>query len=194
VETATKQCRKCGEIKPAEEFYASRNSDGLSSWCRKCTSAKAAEQKRQARAEGRCTEQERAYRRDYFQRMKHDPAFMEKENARKRKWAADNPERARAYFLNRKNRHLYGLTTEQVLAMIATQGGRCAACRREFSIPVQGNGPLCPNVDHDHRKVKYVRGILCGDCNLAAGKLGDDWRRVELLAAYLKRHSEEDMV
>jgi hypothetical protein len=42
--------------------------------------------------------------------------------------------------------------------------------------------------------VKHVRGILCGDCNLAAGKLGDNWRRAELLAAYLKRHSEEDMV
>jgi NAD-dependent dihydropyrimidine dehydrogenase PreA subunit len=45
-----KACTKCGEIKPAEGFYASvKTRSGLTSWCRECTKAK-------TRSRGRDTE------------------------------------------------------------------------------------------------------------------------------------------
>jgi hypothetical protein len=66
-------------------------------------------------------------------------------------------------------RRTYGLTLKRYTNMMVAQDGRCAVCRRQF-------GPhLRANVDHRHvpgykkllpeEKKKYVRGILCFQCN-----------------------------
>jgi hypothetical protein len=43
--TATKRCPRCGQVKPADQFYRRRRGLRLSSYCRSCTRAAA----RQAR-------------------------------------------------------------------------------------------------------------------------------------------------
>jgi hypothetical protein len=77
-------------------------------------------------------------------------------------------------------RRTYGLSADEVDAMLASQGGGCAICGR---LPDR-LGSL--HLDHDHA-TGTLRGLLCVDCNHGLGKFRDD---VELLAAaieYLRR-------
>jgi Recombination endonuclease VII len=68
-------------------------------------------------------------------------------------------------------RTAHGLTADEVDALIASQGGACAICGR-LGQPLQ--------LDHDHRHClgrvgcrHCVRGMLCGRCNTALGRIGD---------------------
>ena len=60
----------------------------------------------------------------------------------------------------------------------------CDSCGYEWSL--KDKRRLC--VDHDHN-TGAVRGILCGPCNLALGKLSDSIGKILALAAYLERHN-----
>ncbi len=81
----------------------------------------------------------------------------------------------------------YGLTPEEYAAMLVAQGGVCAVCRRaEFAVNKVHGTPLRLTVDHCHETGR-VRGLLCGNCNRAAGMLRDDPVLVRALAAYLEK-------
>lgn len=43
--------------------------------------------------------------------------------------------------------------------------------------------------DHDHDTMAF-RGVLCWDCNVGIGKLGDSIEGLEAALAYLRRHYE----
>jgi hypothetical protein len=75
----------------------------------------------------------------------------------------------------------YGITPSEFGVIFAAQGGRCAACRTPLVERAKGT-----HLDHDH-STGALRGILCRDCNTAAGLLKDDWRRVRALSQYLRR-------
>ncbi|MGJ9402405.1 endonuclease VII domain-containing protein [Arthrobacter sp. KK5.5] len=74
----------------------------------------------------------------------------------------------------------YRLARGQFDAMLAAQGGLCAAC----------GGPPAEkkslNVDHDHG-TGAVRALLCFGCNVSLGHLGEDPRRIEGLLGYALR-------
>lgn len=70
----------------------------------------------------------------------------------------------------------YGVSAEQVEAMIAAQGGACAICGR----------PDPEHVDHCH-ETGLVRGVLCFNCNGGLGQFGDDIERLHAAIAYLRR-------
>jgi Recombination endonuclease VII len=77
----------------------------------------------------------------------------------------------RHYHLKRR----YGLSAEEVDALVLAQRGRCAICREA---PAE-------HVDHDHLTGK-VRGVLCFNCNGGLGQFRD---RADLMAfaiAYLQ--------
>ena len=74
----------------------------------------------------------------------------------------------------------YGLTLDAFTAMLAGQGGVCAACGS------MDWGHQGPEIDHDH-VTGAIRGILCHGCNVAAGYLQDSVIRAEQLAAYIKK-------
>lgn len=62
----------------------------------------------------------------------------------------------------------YGLTPEQIEAMRAAQGGKCALCPTDLAKF---------HVDHCHNTGE-VRGLLCHRCNIRLGGWDDlDWRR-----------------
>lgn len=119
-------------------------------------------------------------------------------NAKQVAWRAANPERAKA-MANKHNRARistpeyrrtqseriikakYGITREELDAMIEAQAGRCAICAG----PPNGPGSRL-HIDHCHDTGR-IRGLLCGKCNTAIGLLCDDPERAERAAAYLRK-------
>lgn len=88
--------------------------------------------------------------------------------------------------LGNRDRHLrrtYGITLLEYDAMVARQGGKCAACSEKL---VAGKAT---HVDHCHDTQK-VRAILCHKCNVTLGNAGDDSRRLRLLANYIDRYND----
>jgi len=91
--------------------------------------------------------------------------------------------------LLRKRAYTYGITVEYLQAML--ERGVCDACGTTEP------GPKGWCVDHDHACCNdllracgnCVRGLLCSPCNLALGFAQDDPRRLEALAAYVRRQS-----
>jgi hypothetical protein len=81
----------------------------------------------------------------------------------------------------------YRLRREDFEAMLARQGGACAACG---ATEPGGKGRF--NVDHDHACCpgdkscgQCVRGLLCAGCNSGIGFFNDDVDRLMAAAAYL---------
>ena len=79
----------------------------------------------------------------------------------------------------------YNLTLEEVHALLASQDGKCALCAVEVKF---GTGfSKSAHVDHCHTTNK-VRGILCGNCNTALGKLGDSVESIKKVLEYLEKN------
>lgn len=74
-----------------------------------------------------------------------------------------DPERKKADYARHVKR-LYGLTAEEMAALLEKQDHRCAVCRREFGVEVK------QHVDHCHDTGR-VRGLLCARCNSTEGFL-----------------------
>lgn len=76
----------------------------------------------------------------------------------------------------------YGMIQAEYDAMLEKQHGKCACCGRSNS----KSGRYAPLfVDHDHKTGK-IRGLLCHQCNIALGMLGDSQDRIEQLLAYIR--------
>lgn len=116
---------------------------------------------------------------------------MHKDTDRIRIWREKNPEKYRAQVRRRKPkvarkhkniqlRIRYGMTIEQYDALLAAQNGVCAACA---SPP----GKRALAVDHDHTS-GVVRGLLCGNCNVALGLLYECPTRITALRDYINRY------
>jgi Autographiviridae endonuclease VII len=162
---AFKTCRKCGETKPLDEFYAEKaGRDGRRTECKVCSKAAMAAR----------------------YRANPDPA-----RERARRWNRENrdryDDRMRAYResgrkkLSDRKSHLkrkYGLTVEQYDEVLAAQGGGCAICGR---LP---RDDISLHVDHCHL-TNDVRGILCFRCNNALGDFDHDERLLRAAADYL---------
>jgi hypothetical protein len=74
---------------------------------------------------------------------------------------------------------------KQYMEMLEAQGRQCALCGKEW----QGfNKSKSLVIDHCHETGK-VRGLLCGDCNTALGRFGDDPVRLRAAITYLENAS-----
>ena len=75
--------------------------------------------------------------------------------------------------LKRKNAHYlrnFGITLDEYNQMFADQEGCCGICGKHQT---EINTTLA--VDHVHGSDPiHIRGLLCGSCNTALGKLGDN--------------------
>lgn len=96
-----------------------------------------------------------------------------------KRWRDANLEHVRRYAHELNLRKTYGLTGEQYSEMLGRQRGCCAICRE----PPPANKRL--SVDHCHA-TGTVRGLLCTNCNLGIGKLGDTAEAIERALNYLK--------
>lgn len=146
-------------------------------------------------------EEARANDREQQRLARLRPGFREAANARREKWMAkpgvrerqlerlkawqrDNPERARRSARNSHLKKAYGITYDQMIEMLAAQGGKCALC--DCVLDPLGKSPknqVC--VDHCH-DTQRVRGLLCVRHNNALGALGDNAAGLMRAINYLK--------
>jgi hypothetical protein len=106
---------------------------------------------------------------------KHDRKTREGRAAYMREWNARNPGKSRQNRLRR-----YGLDHKSYEARLQEQGGICPIC---LNPPMAGTQLY---VDHDHETLE-TRDLLCRECNVAIGKLGDDSKTVYRAYKYLVR-------
>lgn len=157
-----KRCKKCGEVKPIDEFHRAKGmADGHRNECKDCHRARMrvwyAENREQAIAGVHRWRQEnkehlRDYRRDYRSRRKAE---------------------TREGHLRRK----FGITQADYEAILEMQRGGCAICGKE-------PGKISLHVDHDHA-TSEVRGLLCVGCNNALGQFHDDRELLTRASDYL---------
>jgi len=117
-------------------------------------------------------EKTRAYSRAYYEKNK------EKLNAKNRAYHKKNRHKKRAKDLKRN----FGISLHEYNLMLTEQKGKCACCgihQNELTINFA--------VDHDH-DTGLIRGLLCGICNTAIGKLGDNIEGLMRALNYLEKH------
>ena len=90
-------------------------------------------------------------------------------------YMAANKDKQSLYNRRATLRHKYGISMEDFDSILLQQGGGCCVCG--------SSERLC--VDHNHATGE-VRGILCNDCNVSAGTMGDSPSRLRALADYLE--------
>jgi hypothetical protein len=85
-------------------------------------------------------------------------------------------------YLNSWYKRKYGISLEDYNNIFNKQNGKCAICRGKCS-----SGRRLA-VDHDH-KTGIVRGLLCGHCNQAIGKLHDSPEIIKRALDYVLQRS-----
>lgn len=121
---------------------------------------------------------------------------------RSRIWLEENPDRykeTQSLYTERHKtfniRSKHNLSTEGFENMLSQQNYCCASCENEFDL-----GALHKiHVDHDHKCCndkascgKCIRGLLCSQCNTAAGLMKDDPVKLRLLASYLEKYETRE--
>ena len=117
------------------------------------------------------------YVRNNINMVRHS-SCKECDKARSRLRHQQNPDRTRNNDLKRN----YGITIDEHTQMYEEQDGVCAVCEK----PGDGKWKkLC--VDHDHKTGK-VRQLLCRNCNMVLGQVGDNINLLEEMIKYLQKH------
>lgn len=97
----------------------------------------------------------------------------------------------RTVVARQKNRlKKFSLTPEKFDAMLASQDYKCAICFQPETSTFKGKVRTLA-IDHCH-VTGAVRALLCGACNQAIGKLGEDPERMRRAADYIERFKREN--
>lgn len=174
---AEKWCRRCEVVQPIDAFAVNRTApDGRQAHCRACAAAAYREKRTQSGHVVRPADIPAGYKfcRGCQRVLPHS------------EWAVRSTTKDGLAFrcktcmsASDQEKHLqrtYGMSVEDLAAMLLAQHGVCAICQ---------TAPAA-HVDHDHQTNK-VRGLLCFRCNAALGQLGDDPLVVRRAARYLER-------
>lgn len=83
----------------------------------------------------------------------------------------------------------YGLLQSDYDRMVKEQNGVCAICEQpETSYDKRAKRTKVLSVDHCHTTGK-VRELLCFECNVSLGRLGESVERLEAMIRYIKKHA-----
>lgn len=93
------------------------------------------------------------------------------------------------YFRGKDFRKKYGIDFAEYQRKLVEQGGVCACCGRE-EVKHRGGNIQLLSVDH-HHVTQAVRGLLCSNCNVGIGYLGDDPALLRKAADYLDKYNGE---
>lgn len=97
----------------------------------------------------------------------------------KRKFATKKDKNTH-YNLKRK----FGIGTDEYNILLKNQSYVCAICSKDETKKIPSGGVAKLAVDHCH-KTNKIRGLLCGNCNLAIGHLQDNPYLCERAMNYL---------
>ena len=144
----------------------------------------------EARRERKASESESDYQDRRAKEREHERAAESRKNdqelAKKRAyfcaWKKNRSPEQHRRDLDLERERRYGVTTEFIDEMRILQNGKCALCSYTLDRTRGFNGE---HVDHCHETGR-VRGLLCGACNGALGKLGDNVASIQRVLEYLK--------
>lgn len=99
-----------------------------------------------------------------------------------------NDDCCQAFYRSTRQQRLirFGLTDDDIKALLQKQSNRCPVCNRFFPAVSGPSGRPGFNVDHDHKTGK-VRGLLCCRCNSGLGKFQDSMRLLKRAQRYLEK-------
>lgn len=103
-----------------------------------------------------------------------------------REWRTKYPQRRSAptpESRHRKRLTSHHLTVEQYDTLLAAQNGVCAICEKRPPTHIDHDHACCPQ--NNGSCGQCVRGLLCGNCNTALGKFGDDSATLSRAINYL---------
>ncbi len=164
-----KVCATCKNHLPLDFFHRhSSRKDGLQGRCKECRSIYARENPEVGR------------------------------NAAK-KWAENNREKQREIRNRRRRENRRAVKSDELYTkfririddyerMLSDQDGVCAICKQSETQTLNGAVKSLA-VDHCHASGR-VRGLLCGHCNTALGKVKDDPEILRSMIEYLASHAE----
>lgn len=201
-----KNCTRCGELLPLDEFYfVSRKLGTRRGHCKACMSEVKAEQKdpnwqpnchrcgatRPRSGPGRrlcqaCFDAiyEGEARGNGAHRLRLNPCST---CGQKRLRADHYPGTTMCPVCRSVNqgrrkrlRTHFNMTPRDYVNLLEAQSHTCPICRRPFS------KQLPPHVDHQHASPSIIRGLLCGPCNSLLGFAKDNVDRLRAAAAFLE--------
>lgn len=169
-----KSCIKCKTDFPATSEYFARSKRfkcGLYCYCKNC-----------------CRELNRSYQIKSKDKIRaYRLNYINENRERIREQVASYTLRTVSKRRSRILTKVYGLSEDQIMSMMNSQGGCCGVCGGSLVYPESGTNY---HIDHDHSTGK-VRGLLCNGCNVqverrtkSESKFGDNVR------AYLRKHEE----
>lgn len=159
----TKWCNSCQTDLPLDQFCKNcRSKDGLNWKCKTCTKNYLKENKEHI-AE--------------LRRIKN----KEEKNIQKRKehWikVGSTPEKKEEHFYRVLFKN-FGITKEKYQELLKRQNYVCALCKQpETAGDPKYNTIRSLAVDHDH-ETGEIRGLLCSNCNLSIGILGNSLQEI----------------
>jgi Recombination endonuclease VII len=152
-----KTCNRCLDEKPLSSFYrAKRMKDGYRNDCKDCFND---------------------WHNAYSRERSKNPEIAETRREKAKAYREKKPEVSREWALLRK----FNITLSEYNAILEAQGGVCAICGE----PERSRRKSYLAVDHCHETGK-VRGLLCNQCNVGLGALGDSIEGIEAALNYLK--------
>ena len=178
----SKKCPLCLEVKDVSEFGKNKTRpDGLSFYCLACNRVNAKAMYAKIR---RALGHEVQHRETFPEGMKRCGRCREIKSVSDFHKQRSQPGGYNTYCKacrkdiesDRYFRRTYGLTRQELQALVASQGGWCAICQVN---PAE-------HVDHCHDSGK-IRGVLCFTCNVALGHLKDDVQLFRRAIDYLER-------
>lgn len=170
------RCRRPGS--PAKSY---KSKSGLLTYCTACQK----EQRRQKRLTPEHKKAQKAYAKRWYEKYKADRAARVaadpnyKTQHEKYMLAHREDYRAKARLKST------GWSVERYKGAFREQEGKCAICRRLLTA---GVGKGSAHADHDHT-TNQPRAILCRECNIAIGFMGDSPNRLRKAALYLDSYS-----
>jgi len=168
----SKICTRCEVVRARDEWYDSQWKHG---WCKPCMKSYYREKNR---PEGITDDPRPCIHCGVVYRPKAQRFSVYCSRACNEAYRKDSG-RGREGHLNRK----YGISQSDYDDLLDAQGGGCAFCGKSAGDQKRYKSYL--HVDHDH-KTGRVRGLLCDQCNLALGRLGDSVDRIRSILSYLE--------
>ena len=129
-------------------------------------------QRRDALRRWRAANPEKA--RAIWKRQTKNPLYKEQQKKRSHDWHIANRAHHKALMRINHYKRVHGVTPEQVTELLAAQGGKCGICGSADPRSQMHGWQLDHNHQYKPGDPKYIRGILCANCNRGGGQFNDD--------------------